>query len=57
MNTIYSLLLGAAIGVLIVVVGAQLLTLQPKPSGLGGPEGSEGRCRRPGKELGQKSRR
>jgi hypothetical protein len=57
MGTIYSLLLGAAIGVIIVVVGAQLLTLHPKPSRLGGPDGSEARCRRLGRELGQKSRR
>jgi hypothetical protein len=33
-----SLLLGAAIGIIVVVVGAQLLTLHPKPSRLRSPK-------------------
>jgi len=34
----FSFLLGAALGVIVVVVGAQLLTLHPKPSRLRSPK-------------------
>ena len=34
----FSFLLGAVIGVIVVVVGAQLLTLHPKPSRLRSPK-------------------
>lgn len=33
-----SLLIGAVIGTIVVVVAAQLLTIRPKPSRLRGPE-------------------
>lgn len=34
----FSFLLGAALGVIVVVIGAQLLTLHPKPSRLRSPK-------------------
>jgi hypothetical protein len=34
----FSFLLGAALGVIVVVVGAQLLTIHPKPSRLRSPK-------------------